>query len=120
MFTTCDAASSETDVFASCPLTESLAIQFGDAVGGANSAADPLGGGQDPEWTAERFTAEPSSTGGVVHATLGTGSTAEKLDLVMVIEGSELLVNDVYCTGSNPEGSDALAPGWLARSTCSA
>ena len=119
MFTTCDAASSdESDVFADCPITATLDIQLRDDVGASLRAADPLGGGQDPAWTTEKFTAEPSATGGIVEATLSAGTASEKLDLVMVVQGSQLLVNDLYCAGSNPEGSDAMTPGWLARSTC--
>lgn len=79
-FTTCDAASAEeTDVFADCPLTPTLEIQLRDDVGASPSAPDPLGGGQDPEWTAERFSAAPSATGGVVEATLGVGTASERL-----------------------------------------
>lgn len=119
MFTTCDAASAEaSDVFADCPLTATLELQLRDDVGGSLNAPDPLGGGQNPEWTAEKFTAEPSATGGVVHVTLSTGTTSEKLDLVMVVAGSQLLVDDISCTGADPEVSDAMTPGWLARSTC--
>ena len=52
MFTTCDAASAEeSDVFADCPLTPTLEIQLRDDVGASPSAPDPLGGGQDSEWT---------------------------------------------------------------------
>lgn len=118
-FTTCDAASAEeTDVFAACPVTPTLEIQLRDAVGESLGAPDPLGGGQDPEWAAVKFAADASPTGGIVHATLGSGAAAEKLDLVFVLDGSQLLVNDLYCTGTDPEGADALSPGWLARSTC--
>ncbi len=118
-FTTCDAASAEeTDVFADCPLTPTLEIQLRDDVGASPSAPDPLGGGQDPEWTAERFSAAPSATGGVVEATLGVGTASERLDLVMIVQGSQLLVNDLYCTASGPDGGDAMAPGWLARAAC--
>jgi hypothetical protein len=119
MFTTCDAASAvETDVFAACPLTQALEIQLRDDVGESMSAPDPLGGGQDPEWTAVKFSAEPSATGGIVHVILDAGSASEKLDLVETLQDSQLLVSDIYCTGTDPEGSDALASGWLARSTC--
>ncbi|HEY6470405.1 MAG TPA: hypothetical protein VI434_11625 [Candidatus Dormibacteraeota bacterium] len=119
MFTTCDAASAEeSDVFADCPLTPTLEIQLRDDVGASPSAPDPLGGGQDPEWTAEEFAAQPSATGGVVEVSLGVGAAAEKLDLVMIVQGSQLLVNDLYCTASGPDGGDAIAPGWLERSTC--
>jgi hypothetical protein len=36
----------------------------------------------------------------------------------MVIQGNQVLVDDIYCTGQNPTTSDAYAPGWLSRSTC--
>jgi hypothetical protein len=30
-----------------------------------------------------------------------------------------LLVDDIYCTGSDPASGDAFADGWLTRSVCS-
>jgi len=120
MFTTCDAAASSTDVFAGCPLTPKLATQLEDDVAGVANAPDPLGGGQNPEWATEAFSASPSATGGVVHVTLGfgTGAAPEKLDLLMVVQGSVLLVDDISCTGGAQNGTDAYSPGWLARSVC--
>jgi hypothetical protein len=120
-FTTCDAGSSGTDVFAPCPLTPRLATQLEDDVAGTPSAPDPLGGGQDPEWTTEVFNDAPSSTGGVVHASLGfgPGTAPEKIDLLVVLRGSDLQVDDIYCTGTDPETTDAFVPGWLTRSVCS-
>jgi hypothetical protein len=121
IFTTCDAGSSGTDVFAPCPLTTRLAAQLENEAAGTPSAADPLGGGQDPEWTTEAFNSLPSSTGGTIHVSLGFGSgtAPEKIDLVVVVQGSQLLVDDLYCTGTDPESTDAFQPGWLARSVCS-
>jgi hypothetical protein len=120
MFTTCEAGSSGSDVFASCPLTPRLATQLQAVAASVVSAPDPLGGGQDPEWTTETFAATPSSTGGVVHVTLGVGQgNPEKLDLVVLLTGSQLLVDDIYCTGSDPVAGDAFADGWVARSACS-
>ncbi len=120
MFTTCTAGSSGADVFALCPLTTRLSGQLKSEVAGVPSAPDPLGGGQDPEWTTEMVTAVPSATGGVAHVTLGTGpgATTEKLDLIVVLQGSQLLVDDLYCTGADPTTGDVFAPGWLARSVC--
>jgi hypothetical protein len=120
MFTTCDASSSGTDVFASCPLTVRLVAQLTQDVAGIPSAADPLGGGQDPEWTTESVIATPTATGGVAHVTLGfgPGKTVEKHDLVIVVQGSELLVDDLYCTGTEADTTDAYAAGWLNRSVC--
>ncbi len=121
MFTTCDAGASAADVFASCPLTPRLAAQLQADTAAAVSAPDPLGGGQDPEWTTETFAAAPSSTGGVVHVSLGFGTATnpEKLDVVVLLTGSQLLVDDIYCTGTDPAGGDAFAGGWLTRSDCS-
>jgi hypothetical protein len=120
MYTTCDAGSSGPDVFASCPLTARLLAQIKHDVDGVPSAPDPVGGGQDPEWTTEMVTASPSSTGGVVHVTLGfgPGTTTEEYDLVVILQGSKLLVDDLYCTGSDPISGDVYASGWLDRSVC--
>jgi len=119
MFTTCDAGSSGPDVFASCPLTPRMLTQIKHDVDGVPSAPDPIGGGQDPEWTTETVTANPSSTGGIAHVTLGfgPGTTTEEYDLVVILQGSTLLVDDLYCTGSDPAG-DVYATGWLNRSIC--
>jgi len=94
--------------------------QLGNDVAGVVSAPDPLGGGQDPGWSTETFDPQPSSTGGTVHVSLGfgQGSPVEKIDLLVVLQGSDLLVDDIYCTGADPESTDAYAPGWLARSVC--
>ncbi len=120
MFTTCDASSSGPDVFAPCPLTMRLVTQLKSNVNGVASAPDPIGGGQDPEWITEAVTPVPSATGGVVHVTLGfgPGTRTERYDLVVVLQGSRLLVDDLYCTGTDPAGADAFASGWLVRSTC--
>ncbi len=121
MFTTCDAGSSGADVFAPCPLTPRLVTQLEDDVAGTPSAPDPLGGGQDPEWATEAFNAVPSSTGGIIHVSLGFGAGAapEKIDLLVVVRGSALQVDDIYCTGTDPETADAFISGWLTRSVCS-
>jgi len=58
------------------------------------------------------FAADQSPTAGIVHATLGSGAAAEGLDLF----GSQFRVNDIHCT--DPEGAEAVSPGWLARTTC--
>jgi hypothetical protein len=122
MYTTCDASSSGPDVFAPCPLTTKLDSQLKSEVDGVASAPDPIGGGQDPEWLTESVSAMPSATGGVVTVTLGLGpgTTPEKYDLVVVLQGSQLLVDDIYCTGSDPTVADAFAAGWLERSVCTA
>ena len=63
----------------------------------------------------------PSSTGGVVQVSLGfgPGTNPEKVDLVVLLTGSQLLVDDIYCTGSDPATGDAFGDGWLTRSVCS-
>ena len=110
-YTTCDASSPGPDLFAPCPLTTKLETQLKFDVDGVASAPDPIGGGQDPEWLTESMTATPSATGGIVHVILGfgTGTTPEKYDLVEVVQGSQLLVNDIFCTGSDPADSDVFA-----------
>jgi hypothetical protein len=122
MFTTCDASSSGPDVFAPCPLTARLVTQLKSEVDGVASAPDPLGGGQDPEWTTESVTTTPSSTGGIAHVVLGfgAGTTMEKYDLLVIVHGSQLLVDDIYCTGTAPTADDVYAAGWVARSVCTA
>ena len=118
-YTTCDAGHSGSNVYSACPLTARLAAQLNaDTSGGAG---DPLGGGQDPVWQTRSITGVPSSTGGVAHVVLGfTGSsTHEAIDLVIVAGGGGLAVDDLYCAGSNPSTSDAYAPGWDGRATCS-
>jgi hypothetical protein len=120
MYTTCDASSPGPNVFAPCPLTTKLDSQLQSVVDGVASAPDPIGGGQDPEWLTESVTAMPSATGGIVEVTLGLGpgTTPEKYDLVVILQGSQLLVDDIYCTGSDPTESDVYAAGWIDRSTC--
>ena len=63
----------------------------------------------------------PHRSGGVVHVVLGfaQGAPAEKIDLIVVLQGSDLLVDDIYCTGVPSDGADAYAAGWPARSVCS-
>jgi hypothetical protein len=120
MYTTCDASSPGPDVFAPCPLTTKLDSQLKSEVDGVASAPDPIGGGQDPEWLTETVTAMPSATGGIVEVTLGLGpgTTPEKYDLVVILQGSQLLVDDIYCAGSDPTDADVYAAGWIDRSTC--
>jgi hypothetical protein len=69
----------------------------------------------------QHVTTMPSSTGGIVHVVLGfgAGTTMEKYDLVVIVHGSHLLVDDIYCTGTDPT-DDVYAIGWVARSVCTA
>lgn len=109
------------DTLATCPLTPRLKQQLEADTADVTSAPDPLGGGQDEEFTDEAFAAEPSTTGGVVHVVLSlSGGNAAKTDLVFVSSGGKLALDDVYCTGKDPSSTDAYAAGWLARATCSA
>ena len=83
------------------------------------SCPDEVGGGQHPEFDAESISADPSTTGGVIHVTLTTGPNSSLTDLVVTAIGTgSLLVDDIYCTGSDPATSDAYAPGWSNRSPC--
>jgi hypothetical protein len=56
----------------------------------------------------------------VVAVTLGfgPGTTPEKYDLVVVLDGSQLLVDDIYCAGADPTDTDVYSAGWIDRSTC--
>jgi hypothetical protein len=96
-------------------------MQFNGNKSGVISAPDQLGGGQDPFWNTEAITAEATLNGGIAHVILGVGGgTTGKFDLFIVIQANHLVVDDIYCTGQNPTTSDAYAPGWLSRSTCTA
>lgn len=119
-YTTCDSARPSL-LGPRCPLTARLSSALQAAISGVTSAPDPLGGGQDPEWATESITADVTGTGGVAHVALGfgPGTTSERHDLLIVLDGGRLLVDDIYCTGSSPATTDAYAPGWLNRSTCS-
>jgi hypothetical protein len=66
-------------------------------------------------------TTAPSPTGGIAHVVLGFGggTTMEKYDIVVIVQGSQLLVDDIYCTGTDPTAGDVYAAGWVTRSVCS-
>jgi hypothetical protein len=122
-FTTCDggmtgSTPSSSDPYSLCPFTTRLKSQLkADCV--APSCPDQVGGGQDPEFDAESISADPSATGGVIHVVLTTGSNSFMTDLVVTaITTGGLLVDDIYCTGSDPTTSDAYASGWSNRSSC--
>lgn len=117
-YTVCDSGSSSPR-WADCPLTARLVTQLQADVQGVPSAAEPLGGGQDPYWATESVTSTPSVSGGVAHVVLGFGNgPSSHTDLVVVATNGQLLVDDLYCTSSNAATADAYAPGWLNRSTC--
>lgn len=124
-FTTCDSGGlsgsvgAMGDTLAPCPLTARLRQQLQADTDGVTSAPDPLGGGQEELFTSESFTAEPSGTGGVVHASLvAVGGSVAKTDLVFADNGSGLQLDDVYCTGRDRATTDAYVSGWLTRATC--
>jgi hypothetical protein len=121
-FTTCDggmtgSTPSSSDLYSLCPFTARLKSQLkADCI--APSCPDEVGGGQDPEFETEAITAEPSTTGGVVHVVLAVGPNTSMTDLVVIASSGSLLVDDISCTGSDPTTSDAYAPGWSNRSPC--
>jgi hypothetical protein len=118
-YTTCESGHSGSGLYDSCPLTTRLKGQLDANKSGVVSAPDELGGGQDPYWNTKAITAAGTLNGGIAHVILGVGGgSTEKFDLLMVLQGSQFLVDDIYCTGQNPTISDAYAPGWLSRSTC--
>ena len=107
--------------FGLCPFTPRLQLQLTtDAAGGdaGGGPADPIGGGQDPEWPSEAITVTPSATGGVAEVTFVDGANTFKTDLVIVSSGGMLLVDDIYCAGTDPGTTDAYAAGWDLRATC--
>ena len=50
---------------------------------------------------------------------VGAGNTTEKYDLVGS-QSSQLLVDDIYCTGTDATADDVYAAGWVTRSVCTA
>jgi hypothetical protein len=125
-FTTCDggmtgSTPSANNIFSLCPFTTRLEHQLmldsqgGDSGGGGG---DPVGGGQDPEWLTEAITAGASPTGGLAEVTFVDGANVFRTELVIVSSGGQLLVDDIYCTGTDPSTTDAYAPGWDGRAAC--
>jgi hypothetical protein len=125
-FTTCDggmtgSTPSATNIFSLCPFTARLEHQLmldsqgGDSGGGGG---DPVGGGQDPEWPTEAITAGASPTGGLAEVTFVDGANVFRTELVIVSSSGQLLVDDIYCTGTDPSTTDAYAPGWDGRAAC--
>jgi hypothetical protein len=107
--------------FGRCPFTQRLAQQLTkDAAGGdaGGGPADPIGGGQDPEWPTEAIRVTPSATGGVAEVTFVDGANTFTTDLVIVTSGGALLVDDIYCAGTDPSTTDAYAAGWDLRAAC--
>ncbi len=123
-YTTCDggmtgSTPSSSDQYSLCPFTTRLTSQLkADCV--VPSCPDQVGGGQDPEYDSESISADPSVAGGVLHVLLTAGPNTFMTDLVVTATGTgALLVDDIYCTGADPATSDAYAPGWSNRSSCS-
>jgi hypothetical protein len=124
-FTTCDsgltgASPNPGNRFSLCPFTIELANQLKlDSQGGDSGGApcDPVGGCQDPEWTAESITVDLYPTGAIAHVVLTAGANVFKTDLA-VVAGAQLLVDDIWCTGHVRGTTDAFASGWDVRSVC--
>ena len=108
------------DKLTTCPLTSRLLQQLETVTDGVANAPDPLGGGQGQQFAGESFTAVPAANGGTVHATLtlSGGGARATTDLVFVTGGAKLLLDDLYCTGTDPAATDVYAAGWLTRATC--
>lgn len=105
--------------YSHCPVTARLLNQLLTVFLGVSSPPDPLGGGQDPIWQAESITADESGTGGVAHIMLTKSSSpSSRYDLVIIMSGGNLLVDDLYCTGANPVTSSIYASGWINRESC--
>lgn len=118
-YVTCDSGYAGSSRYASCPLTPRLASRLLTVFSGYISAPEPLGGGQDPEWPSESITADPIGSGGTAHVVLTKpGSPPSRYDLVIVMSGGRLLVDDLYCTGADPATSSVFADGWMNRSGC--
>lgn len=109
------------DKLTTCPLTSRLLQQLETVTTGeAANAPDALGGGQTAQFASESFSAAQSATGGTVHAVLTPigGGASSSTDLVFVVSGAKLLLDDVYCTGKDPNTTDAYTTGWLTRASC--
>lgn len=118
-YVTCDAGSGGSTRYSQCPVTTRLRDRLLTVFAGHISAPEPLGGGQDPEWPTESITADPSGTGGVAHVVLTKpASPSSHYDLVIISSGGNLLVDDIYCTGSTPESSSIYVAGWMDRFAC--
>jgi hypothetical protein len=117
-YTTCTEGQSGSSLYSACPLTTRLIIQLTADSSGVASAPDMLGGGQDPFWQTESFTAAPSTTGGIVHTVLSVQGQTFKFDFTVVLQSGTLAVDDIYCSGTDPASSDAYASGWAGRSAC--
>lgn len=116
-YTTCE--SGHSPPFSKCPLTARLIAQLqADIKSAGMSAPDPLGGGQDPYWATEAVSAVASVTGGIADVVLGVGTRSNRINLAVVLSSGRLLIDDVYCAGTNRANADAYAPGWMNRSTC--
>jgi hypothetical protein len=118
-YVTCDSGYGGSTRYAHCPVTARLGDRLLTVFSGYISAPEPLGGGQDPEWPAESITADPRGTGGVAHVVLTKPtSPSSRYDLVIILSGGKLLVDDIYCTGADPSTSSIYVDGWMNRFSC--
>jgi hypothetical protein len=118
-YVTCDSGYGGSTRYAHCPVTARLGDRLLTVFSGYISAPEPLGGGQDPEWPAESITADPGGTGGVAHVVLTKPtSPSSRYDLVIILSGGKLLVDDIYCTGADPPTSSIYVDGWMNRFSC--
>lgn len=117
-YVTCDFGFGGDTRYSHCPVTSRLNDRLLTVFTGI-SAPEPLGGGQDPEWTSESLTADPKGAGGVAHVVLTKpASPPSRYDLVIIRSDGKLLVDDIYCTGADPATSSIYADGWSGRYAC--
>jgi len=112
-YTTCDGGFFEP---ATCPTTPRLEARFATICAAwVHDCPDMFGGGGDPVWSTESITADPNGTGGgVASVVLGYPGEADwDVDLVIVSSGGDLLVDDIYPTGDDPQTSDAYSGNWM-------
>jgi hypothetical protein len=118
-YVTCDNGYGGPARYSHCPVTVRLNDRLLTVFSGFISAPEPLGGGQDPEWATESITADLSGTGGVAHVVLTKpGSQSSRYDLVIVRSEGNLLVDDLYCTKTDPATSSIYVAGWMNRFGC--
>ena len=119
-YATCESGHSGSGLYDGCPLTTRLVAQLQANASGVVSPPDQLGGGQDPYWDTESITADITEAGGTAHVVLAQmgGAGAEMFDLLIIPSGTQLLADDIVCSGQDQASGDAYAPGWINRSTC--
>jgi hypothetical protein len=117
-YVTCDSGHGGPTRYANCPVTPRLMNRL-LTVNTGPGAPEPLGGGQDPVWQSETITTDASGLAAVAHVVLSNpGSPPNRYDLVMVSSASGLLVDDIYCTGTDRATSSIYVDGWSTREAC--